>query len=225
MIKIQEISTKKELKQFVKFPFSLYKGNKYWVPPIIKDEVESFDKLKNPVFEHSDARFFLALKDKKVVGRVAAIVNKMEIDVQKVRRMRFGWIDFIDDLEVSKALIAKVQEIGSNEKLDFIEGPLGFSNLDKVGVLTEGFDSMSTMVTWYNYPYYADHFKQLGLKPAQKFLESNFSIQDVDIVDGTPLLDIKPYVPSFDRRDSTRIGWLSERVKNVQVTKSNGRLK
>ena len=181
MIKIQEISTKKELKQFVKFPFSLYKGNKYWVPPIIKEEVESFDKLKNPVFEHSDARFFLALKDKKVVGRVAAIVNKMEIEVQKVRRMRFGWMDFIDDIEVSKALIAKVQEIGINEKLDFIEGPLGFSNLDKVGVLTEGFDSMSTMVTWYNYPYYADHFKQLGLKPAQKFLESNFSIQNVDI--------------------------------------------
>ena len=79
MIKIQEISTKKELKQFVKFPFSLYKGNKYWVPPIISEEVESFDKLKNPVFEHADARFFLALKEwRKVVGRVAAIVNKLK---------------------------------------------------------------------------------------------------------------------------------------------------
>lgn len=181
MIKIQEISTKKELRQFVKFPFSLYKGNKYWVPPIISEEVESFDKLKNPVFEHADARFFLALKNGKVVGRVAAIINKLEIDVQKVSRMRFGWIDFIDDLEVSKALLDKVQEIGIQEKLDFMEGPLGFSNLDKVGVLTEGFDSMSTMVTWYNYPYYADHFKKLGLQPAQKFLESNFSIQNVDI--------------------------------------------
>ncbi len=181
MIKILEISTKKELKQFVKFPFSLYKGNKYWVPPIISEEVESFDKLKNPVFEHADARFFLALKDGKVVGRVAAIVNKLEIEVQKVPRMRFGWIDFIDDLEVSKALLEKVQEIGTQEKLDFMEGPLGFSNLDKVGVLTEGFDSMSTMVTWYNYPYYAEHFEKLGLKPAQKFLESSFSIKNVDI--------------------------------------------
>jgi hypothetical protein len=181
MIKIQEISTKKELKQFVKFPFSLYKGNKYWVPPIISEEVESFDKLKNPVFEHADARFFLALKEGKVVGRVAAIVNKLEIEVQKVPRMRFGWIDFIDDLEVSKALLNKVREIGIQENLDFMEGPLGFSNLDKVGVLTEGFDSISTMVTWYNYPYYAAHFEQLGLKPAQKFLESNFSIQNVDI--------------------------------------------
>ena len=181
MIKIQEISTKKELKQFVKFPFSLYKGNKYWVPPIINEEVGSFDKLKNPVFEHADARFFLALNKGKVVGRVAAIVNNLEIEVQKVRRMRFGWIDFIDDLEVSKALLDKVQEIGLDKKLDFMEGPLGFSNLDKVGVLTEGFDSISTMITWYNYPYYAEHFKKLGLEPAQKFVESNFYFKNVDI--------------------------------------------
>ena len=181
MIKIQEISTKKELKQFVKFPFSLYKGNKYWVPPIISEEVESFDKLKNPVFEHADARFFLALKDGEIVGRVAAIVNRLEINVQKVSRMRFGWMDFIDDLEVSKALLNKVEEIGIHENLEFMEGPLGFSNLDKVGVLTEGFDSMSTMVTWYNYSYYPVHFEQLGLKPAQKFLESNFKLENVDI--------------------------------------------
>ena len=167
MIKIQEISTKKELTQFVKFPFSLYKGNKYWVPPIISEEVESFDKLENPVFEHADARFFLALKNGKIVGRVAAIVNKLEIETQKVKRMRFGWIDFIDDLEVSKALLSKVQEIGLEERLEFMEGPLGFSNLDKVGVLTEGFDSMSTMVTWYNYPYYVDHW---GLNPLRNFL-------------------------------------------------------
>ncbi|MEL4455885.1 GNAT family N-acetyltransferase [Lutimonas vermicola] len=181
MIKILEISTKKELKQFVKFPFTLYKGNKYWVPPIISEEVESFDKLKNPVFEHADARFFLAYRNGMIVGRVAAIINKVEIDVQKVRRMRFGWIDFIDDLNVSRALLDKVIEIGRMHQLEFIEGPLGFSNLDKVGVLTEGFDSISTMITWYNHPYYAEHFKSLGLKPAQKFIESNFHIKNVDI--------------------------------------------
>lgn len=181
MIKIQEISTKKELKQFVKFPFSLYKGNKYWVPPIISEEVNSFDKSKNPVFEHADARFFLALKNGTIVGRVAAIVNNLEIESQNVKRMRFGWIDFIDDPEVSKALIDKVVEIGKAHNLEFIEGPLGFSNLDKVGVLTEGFNSMSTMITWYNYPYYYDHFKNLGLEPAQKFLETNFQLKNVDI--------------------------------------------
>ena len=152
MISIKEVATKSDLKAFVKFPFKLYKDSKYWVPPIISEEVESFDKLKNPVFEHADARFFLALKDGKIVGRVAAIVNRLEIDVQQVSRMRFGWMDFIDDLEVSKALLEKVQEIGLSENLEFMEGPLGFSNLDKVGVLTEGFDSISTMVTWYNYP-------------------------------------------------------------------------
>lgn len=181
MIKIHEVSTKKELKQFVKFPFTLYKGNEYWVPPIINEEIESFDKDKNPVFEHATARFFLAFKNDTIVGRVAAIVNSIEIDQQKVPRMRFGWIDFIDDIAVSRALINKVEQIGKEHKLDFIEGPLGFSNLDKVGVLTEGFDSLSTMITWYNYPYYAHHFKQLGLEPAQKFIETNFNINDVDI--------------------------------------------
>ena len=181
MIKIQEISTKKELKQFVKFPFSLYKDNKYWVPPIINEEVESFDKTKNPVFEHADARFFIALQGGKIVGRVAAIINRLEIDDQKVPRMRFGWIDFIDDFDVSKALLDKVIEIGQKENLKFIEGPLGFSNLDKVGVLTEGFDAISTMITWYNYPYYIEHYKKHGLVSGQKFIETKFFMKDVDI--------------------------------------------
>ncbi len=181
MIKIQEISTKKELKQFVKFPFSLYKDNKYWVPPIISEEIASFDKSENPVFEHADARFFLALKDGVIVGRVAAIVNRLEIDVQKVPRMRFGWIDFIDDVAVSKALLDTVYEIGKKENLEFIEGPLGFSNLDKVGVLTEGFETISTMITWYNYPYYFEHYKKYGLIPNQKFIETKFLMKDVGI--------------------------------------------
>ena len=181
MIKIQEISTKKELKQFVRFPFSLYKNNKYWVPPIISEEVASFDKTENPVFEHADARFFLAFKDGKIAGRVAAIINHLEIDVQKVPRMRFGWIDFIDDQEVSKALLDTVYKIGKKENLEFIEGPLGFSNLDKVGVLTEGFDIVSTMITWYNHPYYFEHYKAHGLVPNQKFIETKFLMKDVDI--------------------------------------------
>jgi len=181
MIQIKEISTKSELKKFVKFPFSLYKNNKYWVPPIISEEVESFDKSKNPVFDHADARFFLAYKKDKIVGRVAAIINRIEIDEQKISKMRFGWIDFIDDLEVSKALLDKVYAIGKAHKLEFMEGPLGFSNLDKVGVLTEGYDSLSTMITWYNHPYYVSHFEQLGLIPSQKFIETYFYLKDVDI--------------------------------------------
>lgn len=181
MITVKEISTKKELKKFVKFPFKLYENNKYWVPPIINDEVESFDKSKNPVFNHADARFFLAYKNNKIVGRIVAIINWIEINEQKIKKMRFGWFDFIDDIEVSKSLLGKVIEIGKQNELEFVEGPVGFSNLDKVGVLTFGFDHIGTMVTWYNYPYYQNHFKQLGYQKSQKFIENHFFVKDVKI--------------------------------------------
>lgn len=182
MIQIKEVSTKKELRQFVKFPFSLYKNDPYWVPPIINEEIDSFDTNINPVFKHAEARFFLAYRNGVIAGRVAAIANGIEIDHQKVKRMRFGWIDFIDDIEVTKALIEKVTEIGQEKGLEFIEGPLGFSNLDKVGVLTSGYDIRSTMMSWYSFPYYIEHFKKLGLEVSQKFIETNFLLKNVDIV-------------------------------------------
>jgi hypothetical protein len=181
MIALKKVSSKGELKKFVKFPFSLYKNNKYWVPPIIKDEVESFDKTKNPVFEHAQADFFLAYRNDEIVGRVAAIINWTEINEQKIKKMRFGWFDFIDDIQVSKALLEKVNEIGKQNKLDFIEGPVGFSNMDNVGVLTEGFDHISTFMTWYNYPYYSEHLKKLGYKKSQKFIETYFYFKNVNI--------------------------------------------
>ena len=181
MITVKEISTKKELKKFVKFPFKLYKDNKYWVPPIIKDEVSSFDKTKNPVFEHADARFFLAYENDKIVGRICAMINWIEVKDQKVKKMRFGWFDFIDDLRVSRSLLEKVIEIGNENNLEFIEGPVGFSNLDKVGVLTYGFDHIGTMVTWYNHPYYENHYKQFGLDVAKKYIEDYFLMENIDI--------------------------------------------
>jgi hypothetical protein len=181
MITIKEATTKKGIKKFVKFPFSLYKNNKYWVPPIIKDELESFDKNVNPVFEHADARFFLAYKNNTIVGRVAAIINWTEVNEQKIKKMRFGWFDMIDDVEVTKALLDKVNEIGKENHLEFIEGPVGFSNMDKVGILTKGYEELSTMITWYNYPYYKDHIEKLGFKNSQKFIETYFYFKDVDI--------------------------------------------
>ena len=135
MITIKEINTKKEMKQFVKFPFSIYKNNPYWVPPIIKDELQTLDKNVNPAFEHANARFFLAYKNGKIVGRVAAIINNYEVERQGLKKMRFGWYDVIDDVAVSKALLDKVQDIGKEHQLEYMEGPVGFSNLDKVGVL------------------------------------------------------------------------------------------
>jgi hypothetical protein len=180
MISIKEVTSQKELKKFVTFPFSLYKDNKYWVPPIIKDELESFDKTKNPVFKDADAQFFLAYKDNRIVGRVAAIVNHLEVKQQNVKKMRFGWFDFEDDVSISEALLEKVAEIGSKNNLEFMEGPVGFSNLDKVGVLVEGFDHIGTMITWYNHAYYKDHLERLGFAKEKEYLEHKFPEKNAD---------------------------------------------
>ncbi|WP_111709261.1 GTP cyclohydrolase [Lutibacter citreus] len=179
MITIKEMVTKKDLKTFVKFPFKLYKNNNYWVPPIIKDELESFDKNINPVFKHAAARFFIAIKNNEIVGRIAAIINYTELHEQKLKKMRFGWFDFIDDIEVSKKLLEKVEEIGKENHLKFMEGPVGFSNLDKVGVLTEGFDQIGTMVTWYNHPYFQSHYEKLGFTVEKEYLENKFPFKNV----------------------------------------------
>lgn len=179
MITIQEAKTKKELTEFIKFPFSLYKDNKYWVPPIIADELETFDKTKNPAFENAEATFYIALRNNKIVGRLAAIINWDEVNGQQKKKVRFGWFDVIDDIEVTKALLEKVYELGRKNKLEYIEGPMGFSNLDKVGVLTEGFDEMGTMITWYNHPYYATHFQQLGYVVEKQYDESKFPFANV----------------------------------------------
>ena len=174
MVTIKEVLSPADFKAFVKFPFSIYKDNKYWVPPIIKDELETFDKTKNPAFKNADARFFLAYKGDKIVGRVAAVINWIEVNEQKLKKMRFGWFDFIDDFEVSKALLEKVAEIGQEHQLEYMEGPVGFSNLDKVGVLIDGFDHIGTMITWYNHSYYQSHFEQHGFVKEKEYLENKF---------------------------------------------------
>jgi hypothetical protein len=181
MITIKEAKTKSELKDYIKFPFSLYKNNKYWVPPIISDELESFDKTKNPAFENAEAYFYMAYKNNEIVGRIAAIINWSEVNDQHKKKVRFGWFDVIDDIEVTKALLEKVYELGRKNNLDHVEGPMGFSNLDKVGVLTEGFDEIGTMITWYNYSYYATHFEQLGYTVEKKYLESKFPFENVKL--------------------------------------------
>lgn len=179
MVTLKEATSKTDLKTFVKFPFSLYKDSPYWVPPIINDELESFDKTKNPAFKNADAWFFLAYQNNQIVGRVAAIVNHLEINEQNVKKMRFGWFDFIDDTEVSVALLNKVKEIGNHHELKFMEGPVGFSNLDKVGVLTEGFDHIGTMITWHNHAYYMNHYERLGFVKEKGYEENKFPFSNV----------------------------------------------
>ncbi len=180
MITIKEVTSKKDLKTFVKFPFKLYQSSKYWTPPIISQELRTFDAKENPVFKDADASLFLAVKNNEVVGRIAAITNWLEVKHQNEKRMRFGWFDFIDDLNVSKALLNKVEEIGKSHNLEFTEGPMGFSNLDKVGAIDEGFDAVTPMVTWYNHEYYIKHYEALGYSVAKKYIESRFPFSNVD---------------------------------------------
>ncbi|AXT19925.1 GTP cyclohydrolase [Flavobacteriaceae bacterium AU392] len=179
MITIKEIHSKKDLKAFVKFPFTLYKNSKYWVPPIINQEIRTFNKKENPVFKDAEAKLFLAYKNGEIVGRIAAIINWLEVKGQGLKKMRFGWFDFIDDINVSKALLKEINRIGKEYNLDYTEGPVGFSNLDKVGVITEGFDHIGNMITWYNHPYYASHYEQLGFQVEKVYLESKFLYKDI----------------------------------------------
>lgn len=180
MIRIEEVTDKAGLKRFVKFPFSIYKNNEFWVPPIINDEMETFDEKVNPVFKNAEAKFFLAYRGNAIVGRIAAIINWLEVNEQGLKKMRFGWFDFVDDLEVSKALLDKVREIGQSHKLDYMEGPVGFSNLDKVGVLIEGFDHIGTMITWYNHQYYQKHYEAHGFVKEKEYLENKFKFAAAD---------------------------------------------
>lgn len=179
MITVKEITTKKELTEYIKFPFSLYKDNEFWVPPLIADELETFDKTKNPAFENAEAYFYLAYKNNEIAGRITAIINWAEVNGQQKKKVRFGWFDVINDINVTEALLEKVYELGRKNDLEYVEGPMGFSNLDKVGVLTEGFDQLGTMITWYNHPYYANHFEQLGYVVEKEYIESKFPFSNV----------------------------------------------
>ena len=173
-ILIKELTTTKELKDFIKFPFSLYTNHPYWVPPLINDELNALSKDKNPVFDNAKAFFYGAYNSAgKMVGRIAAIINENDLK-QGDKKLRFGWIDMIDDLSVTKALIEKVTEKAREFHLDYIEGPMGFTSMDKVGLLTDGYDQIANMMTWYHYPYYKAHLEQLGLKKEKGFIDMSF---------------------------------------------------
>ena len=161
-IQIKRVETKKDLKQFIEFHYDLYKGNPYDVPNLYSDEVNTLSKNKNAAFDFCEAEYYLALKEGKIVGRVAAIINHKANEKWKKKDVRFGWIDFIDDIEVSRALFKAVEEYGRKKGMDDIVGPLGFTDMDPEGMLTWGFDKLGTMATIYNYEYYPQHMEKLG---------------------------------------------------------------
>ncbi|PKA84036.1 hypothetical protein ATE92_2206 [Ulvibacter sp. MAR_2010_11] len=178
MIKVLQVTNKKDLKQFVTFPFQLYKNCKYWVPPLIKDEMETLDSTKNPVFKNAEAAYYLAYMGRKIVGRIAVIVNHLEVEEIGKKKVRFGWLDMIDDLEVTKALMEKVYEKGRANNLEYAEGPVGFSNMEKAGILTKGFEELNTMITWYHHPYYAKHMEELGFQKQATWVEYSLQIPE-----------------------------------------------
>ncbi len=168
---VKEVLGKKDLKKFVKFPFSLYKDNAYWVPPLIADDMDTFSKDKNPSFETADAKFFLAYKDEKLVGRIAAINSHAANEKYNTKNIRFGWFDSIDDLSVSQALFDKVVSWAKELGLNSITGPHGFTDMDPEGLLTYGFDQLGTIATVYTHPYYVNLVENYGFVKEVDYFE------------------------------------------------------
>ena len=176
---IKTVTTRKELKTFVKFANKLYKGNPYYVPCMPADDMNTLDKTKNGAFEFCEAECYLAYKDDKLVGRVAAILNHKANEAWGVKQIRFGWFDFIDDIEVSKALLDAVIAFGKSRGMTQIVGPLGFTDFDPEGMLVEGFDRLCTMALIYNHPYYPEHMKQLGYEKETGWVEYRITLPEM----------------------------------------------
>ncbi len=171
MVEIREVLNNRDLRRFINFQYQLYKGNPYFVPPLFSDEMNTLRKDRNPAFEFCQARYWLAYRDGRIVGRIAGIYNPKYIERWKKRQLRFGWIDFIDDRDVSKALLDTVEAWGRELGMEEVVGPMGFTDMDKEGMLIHGFDELGTLPMIYNYPYYPEHVTALGYVKDADWLE------------------------------------------------------
>ena len=179
LIEIKKVENKKDLKTFIDFHYDLYEGNEYDVPNLFSDEMNTLSKDKNAAFEFCEAEYYLAYKDGKLAGRVAAIINHKANNKWGKKSVRFGWIDFIDDREVSKALLDAVEKYGREKGMDDVVGPLGFTDMDPEGMLVWGFDQLGTMPTIYNYAYYPEHIEALeGFEVDNKYVEFKIMVPD-----------------------------------------------
>lgn len=175
-IALKRVQTSRDLKRFIDFQYSLYKGNQFWCPPMYMDERKTLSRQKNPAFDFCEAEYWIAYRDGKPVGRIAGIINHKANERWNEKLVRFGWIDFIDDLEVSRVLIEAVVKWGESKGMVGIHGPLGFSDMDNEGMLIKGFDEMATLASIYNYPYYVDHMEKLGFAKAADWVQYEFDI-------------------------------------------------
>lgn len=161
-ITIKKVETRSDLKKFIRFPYSLYSGCKNWVPALEGDEYDTLDPRKNAAFEYCDAQCYLAYRDGRIAGRVAAIINRNANREWNQKVVRFGWLDFIEDVEVLRALLDEVARWGKERGCDSLKGPLGFTDMDKEGLLVEGYEHLSPFTCLYNYPYYGEMLEKLG---------------------------------------------------------------
>lgn len=179
-ITIRVAESPKDMRRFVRFNWELYKDCPYAVPDFLEDTLDTFNPRKNPAFKFCEAAFFIAERDGKMVGRVAAIINHRANETWQQKRVRFGWIDFIDDLNVTHALLETAEQWGRDRGMDTIVGPMGFTDMDLEGMLTEGFDQLSTMNSIYNYPYYPEHLRQLGYEKEVGWVERKVMVPKGD---------------------------------------------
>lgn len=177
-INIVKVESNRQLKTFIRFNYELYKDNQYFVPELYEDTVNTLRKDRNAAFEFCEADYFLAYRGKKVVGRIAAIINNHANETWGLKAARFGWVDFIDDEEVVDALFATVENWARERGMTEIQGPLGFTDMDPEGMLIEGFDRLGTMATIYNHPYYPEHMKRLGYIKDADWVEYLLKVPD-----------------------------------------------
>jgi len=170
-VDIQVVETKKDLKRFVRLPFEIYKGDSYWVPQLIRDEMEIFNPKKNPAYENAGTRLFLAARAGKLVGRITGILNHAANEKYNSKNLRFGWFDTIDDYEVARSLFEAVENWGKELGMETMTGPHGFTDLDPEGMLVEGFDQLPTISVYYNYPYYPEFTEKYGFEKEIDYVE------------------------------------------------------
>ena len=212
-IEIKQVTNRKELKQFVQFYYDLYRGNNCAVPYLFFDEMATLRKDKNPSFECCEAEYFMAFRDGKMVGRVAAIINRRANERWNCHQVRFGWFDFIDDTAVSTALLQAVEQWGRSKGMNEIAGPLGFIDTDREGMLVDGFDQLSTMYVNYNNPYYPRHMEQLqGFQKANDWVEMKVKVPDEVPAKFAKITEMvsKRYglrVHKFTRNELIKDGW------------------
>lgn len=225
-IQVIEVATGKQRKAFVDFFYDLYRDSPYAVPYLYLAEKLTLKPGSNPAFEFCEAQCFLAYKDGKVVGRVAAIINHRANDYWKREMARFGWFDFVDDPKVSEALLLAVEKWGKGRGMTEIAGPFGFEDMDREGMLVDGFDELSSMYVNYNYPYYPKHMDRLGYRKDNDYVEYRIKVPEVTpekFARTAKLIKTRYHLEErkFSHREMTKGGRARELFNILNITYGN----